>query len=111
MQVTLLFPVAFGILLLTLQWAMVSWAGATALAAAQDGARAAALLNGSETVGESLAREATANGSLDGVEVGISRGAVRTTATVTGTAPSVLPGYTPAIRKTAEAPTQRLTRG
>lgn len=109
-QVTLLFPVAFGMLLLTLQWAMVSWAGATALAAAQDGARAAALVNGSEAMGEALAREAADNGALNGVAVVINRGAVRTTVTVSGTAPAVLPGFSPAVRKTVEAPTQRLTR-
>lgn len=110
-QVTLLFPVAFGILLLTLQWAMVSWADATALAAAQDGARAAAVIDGSAAVGESLAREASENGSLDAVAVVATRGATRTTVTVSGQAVSLLPGYSASIRKSAEAPTQRLTRG
>lgn len=110
-QVTLLFPLAFGILLLTLQWAMVAWADATALAAAQDGARVAAVINGSEAAGESLAREAAENGSLNGVAVAVTRGAARTTATVTGSASSVLPGYTATVRKTAEVPTERLTQG
>ena len=109
-QLTLLFPVAFGILLLTLQWAMVSWADATALAAAQDGARAASVVNGSAAAGESMALDAAANGSMNGVAVTSTRGATRTSVTVTGSATSVLPGYTPRVSKTAEVPTERLTR-
>lgn len=109
-QVTLLFPLAFGILLLTLQWAMVSWAGSSALAAAQDGARVAAAINGSASAGESAAKEAAGNGSLNAVEVSVNRGATRTSVSVSGSAPSVIPGVHPLVRKTAEVPTERLTR-
>ncbi len=109
-QVTLLFPVAFGMLLLTLQWALVAWADASALAAAQDGARVSAVMKGSEAAGESVAREAATNGSLDNIEVLVSRGAVLTTVTVRGTSQALLPGITPAVSKTAEVPTERLTR-
>lgn len=108
-QVTLLFPVAFGVLLLTLQWAMISWAHATALAAAQDGARVAAVLHGSAAAGESAAREATENGALGHVSVVVLRGSTRTSVTLTGSAMSVLPGYTPTVVTTAEVPTERLT--
>ncbi len=109
-QLTLLFPLAFGILLLTLQWAMVSWANSSALAAAQDGARVAAAINGSASAGESVAREAAENGSLDSVAVSVSRGPTRTSLTVSGSAASVIPGIHPVVRKTAEVPTERLTR-
>ncbi|MDO5736305.1 MAG: pilus assembly protein [Propionibacteriaceae bacterium] len=109
-QYALLFPVALGILLLTLQWAMVSWADSTALAAAQDGARVAALANGSAVAGESIALDAAQNGSLNGVAVAITRGATRTSVTVTGSATSVLPGFAPQVSKTAEVATERLTR-
>ncbi len=109
-QLTLLFPLAFAVLLLSLQWALVAWAGASALAAAQDGARATAVINGSSAAGESVAREAATNGSLENVQVLVSRGATRTTVTVRGNSPSLLPGVTPAVSKTAEVPTERLTR-
>ncbi len=108
-QLTLLFPVAFGILLLTLQWAMVSWAHATALAAAQDGARVAAVVNGSASAGESAALDAADNGALGHVSVLVQRGSTRTSVTLTGSAMSVLPGYTPTVVTTAEVPTERLT--
>ncbi|RMB60114.1 pilus assembly protein [Tessaracoccus antarcticus] len=108
-QVTLLFPLAFGVLLLTLQWAMVSWAGATALAAAQDGARSAAAINGSAPAGQSTALAAADNGSLLGLDVTVTRTADRTTVTVSGLAPSVLPGFTSRVSKNAQVPTERLT--
>ncbi len=109
-QLTLLFPLAFGILLLTLQWAMVSWADASALAAAQDGARVAAAVNGSASAGESAARDAANNGSLASVSVEVHRNATRTAVTVSASAPSVIPGFHPVVRKSAEVPTERLTR-
>lgn len=109
-QLTLLFPVAFGVLLLTLQWALLAWSDASALAAAQDGARVSALLNGSVAAGESVAREAAANGSLENIEVIVLRDATRTTVTVRGTSPSLLPGVTNAVHKTVDVPTERLTR-
>lgn len=110
LQLTLLFPVAFGVLLLTLQWAMVAWADASALAAAQDGARVTAVLNGSPAAGESVAMEAAANGSLENIQIMVSRGATRTSVTVRGTSPSLIPGVRPMVSKTAEVPTERLTR-
>lgn len=109
-QLTLLFPVAFAVLLLTLQWALVAWADASALAAAQDGARVSAVINGSSAAGESVAREAASNGSLENIEVLVSKGTILTTVTVRGTSPSLFPGVRPAVHKTAEVPTERLTR-
>ncbi|MGO1383935.1 MAG: hypothetical protein ACTHWA_11705 [Arachnia sp.] len=108
-QVTLLFPIAFGVLLLTLQWALMAWAGASALAAAQDGARTSAVISGTASAGESVAKQAASNGSLENVEVDASRGAIRTTVTVRGTAPSLIPGLRPTVSKTAEVPTERLS--
>lgn len=109
-QVALLFPLAFGVLLLALQWAMLSWAEATALAAAQDGARVAAGFNGSPGHGSTTAASAADNGSLSDVQVAVERGPARTTVTVTGSAVSVLPGLVPQVSKSAELPTERLTR-
>ena len=46
-QVTLLLPLAMLVLLAALQWSLLLWAESTAMAAAQDSARAAAVLGGS----------------------------------------------------------------
>ncbi len=108
-QFILLFPLALGILLLALQWGMVSWANASALAAAQDGARVAAAVDGSASVGESVALAAADNGSLTSISVEVSRGAARTRVTVSASAPSVIPGFIPSVTRSAEAPTERLT--
>ena len=43
-QVTLLLPLAILVLLAALQWALLLWAESTAMAVAQDSARAAAVL-------------------------------------------------------------------
>lgn len=106
---TLMFPLVLGVLLATLQWAMISWADATALAAAQDGARTAAAQHATAAAGRNTATTATNNGSLTNVTITINRGPTQTAATVTGTALSIIPGYQPSITKTAHAPTERIT--
>ena len=109
-QLTLLFPLLFAVLLLTLQWAMISWAEATALAAAQDAARITAAHNSTITAGHTTATAAANNGSLTGIHITINRGAAATTATISATALTVIPGYRHSITKTAQAPTQRITQ-
>ncbi|MCC2592479.1 pilus assembly protein [Tessaracoccus sp. OS52] len=109
-QLTLLFPLVFAAFLATLQWAMITWADATALAAAQDGARLAAARHSTAAAGQAAAAAAANNGSLTAVTTTINRGPTQTAATVTGTALSIIPGYTPTITKSAQAPTERLTQ-
>lgn len=108
-QVTLLLPFAFGILLLTFQWALMSWGSSTALAAAQDGARAAAAAGAVRSDGVAAASAASANGSLKDVSISVERGPLHTTVTVTGHANSVLPGWASAVQKSVRRPTERLT--
>lgn len=108
-QVTLLFPLAFGVLLLALQWALVSWADATALAAAQDGARVASGIHGTTGSGRTTAAGAADNGSLTSIGVVVDRSGTQTAVTVSGHAISVVPGWNPAISRTASRPTERVT--
>ncbi|GAB3821940.1 hypothetical protein GCM10028820_31570 [Tessaracoccus terricola] len=108
-QMTLMFPLVLGVLLTTLQWAMISWANATALAAAQDGARTAAAQYATTEAGRTTAAAASNNGSLTNITITINRSPTQTTATVTGTALSIIPGYRPTITKTAQSPTERIT--
>lgn len=109
-QLTLLFPLAFTMLMLTLQWGLSAWADATALAAAQDGARVAAALGGNVDGGLTTARQAAANGALTDVNVEVERGMRHTTVTVMGRALAVIPGWNPEVNKTVRTPTERLTR-
>jgi hypothetical protein len=92
-----------------MQWAMLTWAHATAQAAAQDGARAAAALNATTTHGYATAQAAADNGSIDNLHVTAHRAARLTTVTITGTALQVIPGFPVTIQVTATSPTQRLT--
>lgn len=107
---TLLLPLAFTMLLITLQWGLGTWAAATALAAAQDGARAAAALGGSESSGLRSALAAADNGALTDLLVGVERGPRQTTVTVTGRSIAVIPGWRPEVTRSVTAPTERLTR-
>lgn len=108
-QVTLLFPLAFGVLLLALQWALVSWAQATALAAAQDGARIVSGVHGTPDGGTTAAVDAASNGSMSGVGAVVTRTATDAAVTVNGQALSVVPGWSPRISQTATRPVERVT--
>ena len=108
-QLTLLFPLAFSVLLLTLQWALTSWASATALAAAQDGARQGAMHPDFNSVQE-IATTSAGNGSLTGLSVEITIGSRHTQVTVTGNAVSVIPGWQTQVSETASRPAERVTR-
>ena len=106
-QLAVLLPFALGIFLLLLQWSLVTWAEATALAAAQEAARTAAVHDGSEADGRASGAEAAGNGALTRVRVVVDRGPRQTTATVTGTAVVVL--WPRAVSQTASAATERVT--
>ncbi len=106
-QLAVLLPFALGIFLLLLQWSLVTWAEATALAAAQEAARTTAVHDGSEGAGRGAGADVAGNGSLTGVHVVVDRGPRRTTATVTGTAVVVL--WPRAVSQTASAATERVT--
>lgn len=108
-QLTLLFPLAFGILLLGLQWALSSWAEATALAAAQDGARAVAGFGGDASSARQAAHTATQNGSLSDVTVEVELSQTRVVVVVEGRPMSVVPGFTPTVTRSAHAPVERIT--
>lgn len=107
-QLTLLFPLAFVVFLAVLQWAMVSWAHASALAAAQDGAAVAAAFDGSQAAGHEAASLAAGNGSMASFDIEVARGARHTVVTVRGTAHTLLPDLLGAVEETVTRPTERL---
>ncbi|MBB1509216.1 TadE/TadG family type IV pilus assembly protein [Tessaracoccus sp. MC1756] len=107
-QAALLFPVGLGLFLALLQWAMVSWAEGSAIAAAQQGASVAAVEGNTAGEGRAAALQAAANGSLTGVTADVTRGARLTTATVTGRAVVVV--WPRDISRTVVVTTERVTQ-
>ena len=107
-QVTLLLPLAMLVLLAALQWSLLLWAESTAMAAAQDSARAAAVLGGSVEDGREAGERAIFNSSLSGVTVRVDRAPTFTTAVVEGTAIRVLPMVDVTVHQVARVPTERV---
>lgn len=106
-QVTLLLPLAMLVLLAALQWSLLLWAESTAMAAAQDSARAAAVLGGSVEDGREAGKRAIFNSSLSGFTVRVDRAPTFTTAVVEGTAIRVLPMVDVTVHQEARVPTER----
>ena len=106
-QVTLLLPLAMLVLLAALQWALLLWAESTAMAAAQDSARAAAVLGGSVADGREAGKRAIFNTSINDVTVNVDRAPTFTIAVVEGTAIRVLPMVNVTVRQEARIPTER----
>ena len=106
-QVTLLLPLAMLVLLAALQWALLLWAESTAMAAAQDSARAAAVLGGSVEDGREAGKRAIFNTAISDVTVSVDRASTFTIAVVEGTAIRVLPMVSVTVRQEARIPTER----
>ena len=113
-QLVVLMPVLFTLMFVGMQAAMIYHGRTVAIAAAQEGARAAAAQNGTPAAGQAAATAFVAaaggDGTLQGVKVTSNRTATTATVVVTGTTLSVVPGWTPSITQSASAPVERLTR-
>jgi hypothetical protein len=85
-----------------------------AIAAAQEGARAAGSENGTAADGKAAARsfvtDAGGNDVLPGASVTGDRSATTAMVSVTGTSLSVIPGWSPAVTQSASVPVERITR-
>ena len=115
MQMVILMPVLFLVMFLGLQAALFYHARTVAIAAAQQGARAAGVETGSSSDGIAAATSfvAAAGGSdvLENTSVSGSRTATEATVTVQGTALSVIPGWSPIVQQSATVPVERITTG
>ena len=113
-QLVILMPVLFLLMFVGMQAAMIYHGRTVAIAAAQEGARAAAAQNGTSADGQTAATafvtSAGGDGVLRAVNVGSNRTATTATVVVRGTTLSVIPGWTPTITQSASAPVERLTR-
>jgi hypothetical protein len=114
-QMVILMPVLFSVMFLGLQAALFYHARTVAIAAAQQGARAACGETGSASDGIAAATSfiAAAGGSdvLENASVSGSRTATYATVTVRGAALSVIPGWHAVVRQGATVPVERITTG
>ena len=115
MQMVILMPVLFSVMFLGLQAALFYHARTVAIAAAQEGARAAGAETGSASEGIAAATSfvAAAGGSdvIENASVSGSRSAIQASVTVRGVALSVIPGWHPIVQQSATVPVERITTG
>jgi hypothetical protein len=111
----ILMPLLFSIMFLGLQAALFYHARTVAIAAAQEGARAAGAEAGSAGEGIAVASSfLTAAGGSDVLEnpsVSGTRSATQATVTVRGASLSVIPGWAPTVEQSATVPVERITTG
>lgn len=109
----ILLPALFAVMFLGMQAALFYHARTVAIAAAQEGARAAGAEHGKTSDGLSAAFAFISDAGGDDVLSGASTTANRTpttvTVTVTGHSLSVIPGWNPVITQSASLPVERLT--
>ena len=114
-QMVILMPVLFSVMFLGMQAALFYHARTVAIAAAQQGARAAGAEIGSASDGIAAATSfiAAAGGSdvLENASVSGSRSPTEATVTVRGVALSVIPGWSPMVQQSATVPVERITTG
>ena len=112
-QMVMLLPVLFAVMFLGMQAALFYHARTVAIAAAEQGARAAGARGGTVAAGTTAAGDFVATAGGDGVLKAASATGSRTpttaTVTVTGQAMSVIPGWTLTITQSATMPVERLT--
>ena len=112
-ELVILLPALFAVMFLGMQAALFYHARTVAIAAAQEGARAAGGEKGKEAEGVSAASsfvvEAGGDDVLTGATATANRTATTVTVTVRGHSLSVIPGWNPVIVQSATLPVERLT--
>lgn len=112
-EMVLLMPLLLLILFSGVQGAVYFHARTLAIAAAQEGARAASRPDATLTDGTSAAAgflADVAGDSLTRITITGSRSATTATITVRGSSLSLIPGWTPTMEQTAHLPVERITR-
>lgn len=111
-EVVVLMPLVFLLLLAMVQGGLWFHARAVALGAAQEGARVAAAEHSSASAGISAASTFITDagtGVVRNPAVTGSRSATTATVTVTGQAQSLIPLFKPSVAQSASFPTERIT--
>lgn len=115
LQLVIIFPAVLALIFGGMQTALYYYARNVAIAAAQEGARAAGAQNGSSGAGTTAAADfiARAGGAdaLPGSSVSGNRYATTASVTVRGRSLSLVPGYAGIdITQSASVPVERITR-
>ncbi len=108
----ILLPALFAVLFLGMQAALYYHARTVAIAAAQEGARAAGAETGSESRGIDAANafiDDIGNDVLQQAVAQAERTATTATVVVEARSLSVIPGWSPVIRQSATVPVERVT--
>ncbi|MBL8931731.1 MAG: pilus assembly protein [Kineosporiaceae bacterium] len=112
-ELVVLFPALLALIFIVVQAGLHFYARSVALSAAREGARAAAVQAGTAADGQAAAQGfiARVGGDLlSGARVSVSVDGRSSTVTVTGTSPSLVPGYDGfAITQQASAPLERVS--
>ena len=112
-ELVILLPALFAVMFLGMQAALYYHARTVAIAAAQEGARAAGAENGRESDGIAAASDFVTSAGGDDVlsqaSASVDRSATTATVTVTGFSLSVIPGWKVRITQSASVPLERLT--
>jgi Flp pilus assembly protein TadG len=114
-ELSIVMPIMFTLLFAGTQAALLYQGRTVAIAAAEEGARAAAAQTGTAADGQdaatAFATSVGGGGVLQGVQVTATRDATTATVQVTGTTASLVPGWHPQTTGRASAPVERLTTG
>ncbi|WP_082748163.1 TadE family protein [Nocardioides jensenii] len=111
-ELVILLPALFAVLFVGMQAALYYHARTVAIAAAQEGARAAGAENGSESRGVTAAEDFIADVGddvLQGPTAAADRTATTATVVIEARSLSVIPGWNLTIRQSATVPIERLT--
>ena len=108
-ELVILLPALFAVMFLGMQAALYYHAKTVAIAAAQQGARAAGAEQGRESDGIGAANDFLAEAGGDDVMTATSTSAHRTTVTVSGLSLSVIPGWKVRITQSASVPVEQVT--
>jgi Flp pilus assembly protein TadG len=109
-EVVIVFPVALLLVLLSIQGALWFLGRSVAMDAAQEGARAAAMVGGTSAGGQRVAARALAQLAgplLSGASVSAARGPDRSEVTVRAAAESIVPGLALTVTARAADPVER----
>lgn len=111
-ELVILLPALFAIMFLGMQAALYYQARTLAIAAAQEGARAAGAQDATSADGNRAARSYLADvgsDSLEGARTRASRNATSASVTVTGRSLSVVPGWHLRVTQSSTVATERIT--
>ncbi|WP_280637313.1 pilus assembly protein [Nocardioides sp. W7] len=112
-ELVILLPALFALMFLGMQAALFYQARTVAIAAAQEGARAAGAEHGRESDGlgaaDDFITEAGGDDVLTRAQVTVNRTTAIATVTVSGFSMSVIPGWKVRITQSATVPVERLT--